>query len=1276
MIYRITNFTRQCIFWFLIFFAIVISFVRFFIVDINRYKVDLEEKIYELTSIPMEIGTIQASIHGLNPEVILKNIKVAAFNNHPISLDEVHLHVDFMQLLLTREILPSSWLTLVGAKLSIIRDKTGNISIAGLGGDDSGEPLWLLDGRQYQVLKSEVTWIDQKNDMPSIVFKNVDLLIKNTDGQHEFHLVSQMPKKYGEKLRVSVEIQGDDLDFEALTGKAYIETNHLYFSKLLTDFLPSSDINVTGGKRGENCNIELWANFQHSTLIDFYSSIYVKNIIFHRPEKTFHVRSLTTDIMGRNQQGDWHISANNLRLATDKMVWPTEKISFSSNKNQTHLTAKVDRLDLTELSDAALFFTPLKQEQKAIIESLNLKGKVDDLYVDIDLKTGISTVIGSFENIFTHAYAGMPQIENLTGSVKGSNSQGVISLDTRQGSLFFPDLLRKPILIDKLTGQIKWQENANEWDIQSSALVFNNQNIQSETKLALTIPKDDRSIFIDLQSTFTNIHDISLARDYYPMGVMSNKTVDWLDKTFVSGGIEKGDLLVYGKLDQFPFIEGQGAFEVLFNLADVELRYAEDWPNLTHVNADVLFFKNSLAVDIHDAEVQRLKIKDAVVKIPSFDTSERLLVTGKLGGAIPDMLEFLQSTPIIKGADAFADAIATKGQTQAKLSLKIPLTDSAVNEVEGIAHFDNATLHVKSIGLDIKRVTGDLKFTEQGLSSNNITAKTLGYPVGIKVGYDSDKTTIKIKGKTDSTQLKKQFSFLDNKLIGTNPKHGSTSYDIVLDLPEAKESDAVLNLESTLAGMPINLPGKLKKIAEEERPLSITMRLNKQDFLPLTIYYNQDLKTTLRINKAQDTITAAHIVYGASGIKIPKEDGMSIHIEQSTLDGFEWSPFIAQSFTDDKDSESGIKLNNLSVKVDTLQWKGKDKGAFEFNLLRSKNKWKGRVLSSITNGDFVVPVNQNEADKIKIELSQLNLSGLMQLHFESDSTSEETMPAIDLVSQQLWWKGVNLGQLNIESKKTVNGVNFKRIDVIDDNHQIKLSANWIKLNQGSMTKLYGNMSASHLGEFLSQLDITKDFEETTATVDLNAEWGGLPYQFSLKTLKGEAKILLEEGRISSIEPGFGRLLGLIAMDQWIKRLSLNFGDVYKKGLTFNNITGTFSFNEGKMLTNNLLVDAVPAHISLRGEVDFLAKTLDHKVKVVPKSSDAIPIAGTIVGEVAGVITKVLDKDYEEGYFFSSNYNMVGPWNNIEMIPLYEEDGILNKTWNGLTRISQDKVATE
>jgi uncharacterized protein YhdP len=144
------------------------------------------------------------------------------------------------------------------------------------------------------------------------------------------------------------------------------------------------------------------------------------------------------------------------------------------------------------------------------------------------------------------------------------------------------------------------------------------------------------------------------------------------------------------------------------------------------------------------------------------------------------------------------------------------------------------------------------------------------------------------------------------------------------------------------------------------------------------------------------------------------------------------------------------------------------------------------------------------------------------------------------------------------------------------------------------------------------------------------------------------------------------VLGILAMAQWIKRLQLDFSDVYKEGLSFNSIKGRFDLSKGKALTHNLVVDAVPAKITLSGDTDLINHTVDHIVDVTPKSAEALPIAGTIMSKVAAFVAKSLTGAEHQGFFFGSQYLVRGRWDDVQISSLHENDGILQKTWNGIT----------
>ena len=148
------------------------------------------------------------------------------------------------------------------------------------------------------------------------------------------------------------------------------------------------------------------------------------------------------------------------------------------------------------------------------------------------------------------------------------------------------------------------------------------------------------------------------------------------------------------------------------------------------------------------------------------------------------------------------------------------------------------------------------------------------------------------------------------------------------------------------------------------------------------------------------------------------------------------------------------------------------------------------------------------------------------------------------------------------------------------------------------------------------------------------------------------------------------------MAQWVKRVQLDFSDVFGEGLSFTGIKGQFDLLAGTATTKDLMVDAVPAKIAITGYSDLIDKTVDFNVHVVPKSADAVPVAGTIMGKLTDFIGLALTGKDQQGFFFGSQYVVKGAWGNVQIIPLHENDGLLQKTWDGLTGFSWLKQTKE
>ena len=263
MIVHITRATRHLLFWLLISVALVISVARVVLAELEDYLPELEQKIRQVTEMPLRIGRLDASTRGFNPEVILRDIHLESDDPRQkpdIQLREIRLGIDMLDLLLTRDWLSASRVTLVGANVGVIRNEDGSLAIKGLQASDK-QPLWLMQGGKYEILDSQITWQDLKRHGQPVHFDHFDLVLKNHyfDGSHEVHLLSPLPQQYGDSLRVSAMITGNIFQADDIAGQLYIEGTDLQASALVTGDLPLG-LNLQAGAG----DIKVWSQWRQS----------------------------------------------------------------------------------------------------------------------------------------------------------------------------------------------------------------------------------------------------------------------------------------------------------------------------------------------------------------------------------------------------------------------------------------------------------------------------------------------------------------------------------------------------------------------------------------------------------------------------------------------------------------------------------------------------------------------------------------------------------------------------------------------------------------------------------------------------------------------------------------------------------------------------------------------------------------------------------------------------------------------------------------------------
>ncbi|MDQ7090468.1 MAG: YhdP family protein [Methylococcales bacterium] len=1259
MISKLTRLTRYLTLLSLIFIAFVLTVIRLFVFCIDVYKHELELKLSELVDAPVSIKHLSAKMYRLHPEIILNDIFLSTpENKQAISLKELHIGVDLVEWVLTGQLLAATQVSLIGAKLSVIRQHDGSFSLLGLKAGE-GQPLWLLQGKQYQLLQSEITWLDKKRHGKKVTFKHVDLIIKNEGAQrrHQIHFLSQLPSVYGKKLRASVEIQGNLFEPDNLSGRLFIEGDNIQFSKLLTGELP---LKLTLN-RGQG-DFKLWGKIQHSELNALTGYIDAKKVSFQRQDKKkIKFSRVKTRFNWANQMDHWRLAVENLQTTQKKGIRST--FSLGANHKQ-QVAATITKIDLQLLSRLSQFFMPLITDKPIFKKRLLLSGVLSKGRLFADLKQQRYALNADFKQLAIQGMTGMPNLSNLSGSIQGSDEGGKLTFTSQNVKVRSKKLVRKPLKIKQLTGIVHWQQFCDHWRLNTPLLRLKTPHLRTESQFTLTIPKTKQANFIDLHTAFYDIKDVSQLKHYFPVGKMSKETLAWLDRAFVSGAIKQGGILFHGHLDAFPFKKHEGVFQVLFKTHQLELAYAEKWPNLKAINAEVMFLNEGLEVTINHAQSRNVTVNKTVAKIPSLKDSAYLSVDLTAKSRTLEALNWLQKTPLKLPIDEILEQLTIKGNSDIGVHLKIPLMDQGGDQLKGQVKFSQSSLIVRAIDLPLTHFKGTINFDEKHFYSNDLQAVAIESPIKIKIKDTPQAVKLNINGEVGVKALQRQFKLADLKFA-----EGKATYQLELSLPAAKNRNTKLHLRSNLKGIALTLPDRLAKKAHQKRPLAIDLFLKPDPLLRVNLRYQSDLHIKLEIDKQRKKLHSADILWGEGSLFYPKQRGLTIKINQATFSPLAWLPLINTDTPKKKDKPT--LLTRIEINTPALNWNNKNLGAFTFNLARDDINWKGRINSAFATGKIKFPITTDQAN-YQLDMETINLDELTKLALNDDTkpiNKQGKLPLISIRSQQLIWRKQNLGKFSLSSQADQHGVFFDAINIWNDQDTLSLTGHWYKENGQLLSDFKGQLKSKKFGALLKKLDFSHEVKETVATLTFDFNWQAAPYQFSFADLNGGLKLELNEGRLSSIEPGFGRLLGVLAMEQWIKRLQLNFSDVYQEGLTFNTITGRYTVENGIAYSNELIVDAIPAKIILKGSINLGKQELDKEISVIPKSSAALPIAGTIVGSIATMIAQTITGEYTEGFYLRTNYHLYGKWNNLEVKPLHEQDGLLLKIGRGLTDFS-------
>jgi uncharacterized protein YhdP len=239
-----------------------------------------------------------------------------------------------------------------------------------------------------------------------------------------------------------------------------------------------------------------------------------------------------------------------------------------------------------------------------------------------------------------------------------------------------------------------------------------------------------------------------------------------------------------------------------------------------------------------------------------------------------------------------------------------------------------------------------------------------------------------------------------------------------------------------------------------------------------------------------------------------------------------------------------------------------------------------------------------------------------------------------------------LGSARFRSTPVAGGMRMDEFASRGSKQRLSASGTWSGRGDAARTQLRLNVDSDDIGALLAGLGLGGQVAGGKGKLGMEANWRGGPEVLDPGAMEANIALDARDGRLLEIEPGAGRVLGLLGIAQLPRRLTLDFRDFFDKGFAFDSIKGDVRLAQGAARTDNLAIKGPAADIHVRGSADLRTQRFDQTVDVLPKSGGLLTAVGAIAGgpvgaAVGAVANAVLDKPLQG--LGAKTYRVTGPW---------------------------------
>ena len=1300
--------------------AMVVALGRALSPQLNRYKDDLAQLWSEQLNVRVRIENMAVDWSGLSPELSLGGLVLENdAGQQVVSVEQALVKLNLIRSLVNRNLALDSAQT-SNVSFDWVQNESGTWQFRGIPWRTStdenfniDDPLdiFLLLGRiDLSDVRFNLHYRDGGTntiEFPRLVFVN----------SGDFHRLSSsiVIDDRGEAVSLVLEFRGDPRDLNSFSAKGYTRFEQVEVEKVIAA-LPAQIQTQDPLWRNRVATVESWFDIFAGGEVLFRGRLDIeKDQLYGDKPNSLGIQVPTAvgaNFTGRlTSRGFWSVSVRDSVIDWESFQAPIVDFEISSQNLPTRtnspaavapIVIRANQLELSNwlntLSQAGLISAAASEPLRELDPDASLYNIVVTLQTN-DQSEKIFDLRANFDEFNIKSWRGTPSITGIKGFASmQADRRGIVSgemlIDSRNPvAMQFPTLYDQAMKVDQVQGQVNWRINSQsaEVDVTSGLLAAESPEGKFRGYFALHLPINEEPggeeliLQLGAEDSYVKFYD-----NYVPDKKVPQSLLDWLSKSIGgNGNVSSAGFMYRGGISSEGF--ANAAMQLFADVENTDLNYNDAWPPLRNISGRL--WLNELAVA---AEIDRGKVLNSDIQTMTFTTTgnrdasqEMLSVSALIEGDASDGLQVLRSDVFVPVINHQMDEWRAQGVISTRLDLLLPFGEGGESLTTVAVAMDDVNLELQNLNIDLFAIKGTIEFdNDRSLYAEDIRGQFLGREVVFNIEEDQSPQQLNIRANGfNSVEV-----LLDWANIGLAKfAKGDTQFDVAINLPRQTADSSrlerpspTLTITSNLEGVSIDLPAPFNKAAKKTSFLALSA--------PLGGGYND-----FRLNYENSLYGIFQI--GSNGFRrgvlstdvnplLPEKYQLVFAGQLSEFKFEAWRATIEKYFVGLPTTEQSLTPRPLPLVFD-LQLDTLSMGELALNQVA--------VNGDINNGTALFNIDSETVSGyfktagIEDSLLEVRLKHLVlpkskpkvptwnDIFFPASEAGDalaninpSELPPLDVAIDTFKLGENNLGAWSFTTRPIVNGLLINDLRGTFAEGQLRgkegeggARLSWINSDAGVRTQLNGSFLSNDLAAVMQKFEQPQSIASESANFDFDLSWPGAPTSISTTGLIGEVELSLTQGsfpRAGEQTPtdALLQLISIFNFDTWLRRLRLDFSDLGRSGMAFDNISGLIKFEQGNVLFDQpIIVQTQSGEFQLTGRVDLGNDQLDAKLIATLPMGGNLAFLAALVGSLpaaAGVwvVSKILDEQINRVSTLS--YRIDGSLQdpNVEFDRLFED----------------------